>query len=50
LFFLVVTPIGVMARVMGVDLLGLRRPRTSRTFWVAREDRDRSITRFTEVK
>ncbi len=36
-FFLCVTPIGLIMRMRGKDLLSLRRQDTSRTYWIVRD-------------
>jgi hypothetical protein len=37
LFFLVVTPVGVLARLMGKDLLDLNRDKSATTYWIVRD-------------
>jgi len=37
IFFLCVTPVAVIMRLFGKDVLGLRRRRDAATYWIARE-------------
>ena len=37
IFFLAVTPVALLMRLFGKDVLGLRRRRDAATYWVARE-------------
>jgi hypothetical protein len=39
LFYLVITPIGLVARLSGKDFLGSRRDPTARSYWIPRERR-----------
>ena len=39
LFFLVITPIGLVARLFGKDFLSLKLDRTATTYWIRRERR-----------
>lgn len=45
-FFLVITPIGLIARLSGKDFLHLRPNRQASTYWVSRERSDNSKTQF----
>ena len=38
LFYLVITPIGLVRRLMGKDPLALKKPEGAETYWVPRED------------
>jgi hypothetical protein len=37
LFYLAVTPVGLLARLCGKDFLGLKLDRKAKTYWIARE-------------
>lgn len=45
-YFLVVTPIGLVLRLAGKDLLGERIDRNARTYWVRREPSDNDRSRY----
>jgi hypothetical protein len=42
LFFLMITPIGLLARLAGKDFLGLKLDREAKSYWIAREQKARS--------
>jgi hypothetical protein len=41
-FYLVVTPIGLIARLAGKDFLSLKLDRHATSYWIARENKDKS--------
>jgi len=41
-FYLVVTPIGLVARLAGKDFLSLKLDRHATSYWIARENKDKS--------
>jgi hypothetical protein len=41
-FFLVITPIGLLARLTGKDFLSLKLDREAKSYWIAREQKARS--------
>ena len=42
LFLLVITPMGLVARLVGKDFLSLKLDRTAKTYWLPREQKARS--------
>jgi hypothetical protein len=42
LFFLVITPVGLVARCVGKDFLSLKRDRAATSYWIPRERRTKS--------
>ena len=38
IFFLVVTPTGLVVRVMGKDLLRLKKNKDKKTYWIHKDD------------
>jgi len=45
-FFLIITPIGLLARLFGQDFLSLKLDRTARTYWLPREKKSRSPSEY----
>ena len=46
LFFLVLTPLGLVAKCVGKDFLGLRLDRNARTYWEIRERKPKSPAEY----
>ena len=46
LFILMITPIGLFARVFGKDFLSLKLDRGARTYWIRRERQSRSAAEY----
>jgi hypothetical protein len=45
-FFLVITPIGLLARLFGKDFLGLKRGGQKTTFWIRREQKAKAALEY----
>ncbi len=46
LFYLMITPIGLLARLFGKDFLSLKLDRTAPTYWLPRERKSRSPSEY----
>ena len=46
LFFLVITPIGLVARLMGKDFLSLKLDRAAKSYWIPREKKPKSAADY----
>lgn len=46
LFYLVLTPIGLVARVFGQDFLSLKLDRTAKSYWIARDRKAKSAAEY----
>ena len=46
LFFLVMTPVGLLARLAGKDFLSLKLDRTARSYWIPREPKPKSLADY----
>jgi multisubunit Na+/H+ antiporter MnhG subunit len=46
LFFLMITPIGLIARVFGKDFLSLKLDRKAATYWIKRERKPSSAAEY----
>lgn len=45
-FFLVITPVGLLARMLGKDFLSLKLDRTASSYWIPREQRTKSPAEY----
>ena len=45
-FFLVITPIGLVARLFGKDFLGLKLDRQGATYWIRREQKSKTQANY----
>ena len=45
-FFLVITPIGLLARLFGKDFLGLKLDRQAATYWIRREQKSKTPANY----
>lgn len=45
-FFLIITPIGLLARVMGKDFLSLKRDRAAKSYWLPRTHKSRTAAEY----
>ena len=45
-FFLVITPIGLLARLFGKDFLGLRLDRQAKSYWIERSQKAKSPAEY----
>ncbi len=45
-FFLVITPIGLVARLFGKDFLGLKLDRQGATYWIRREQKSKAQANY----
>ena len=45
-FFLVITPIGLVARLFGKDFLGLKLDRQAATYWIRREQKSKTPANY----
>jgi hypothetical protein len=45
-FYLVITPIGLLARVCGKDFLGLRLDKQAKTYWITREQKAKTPAEY----
>jgi len=48
-FFLIVTPVALVLKIIGFDPLALRRPRSVASFWSERRNRQGHQTRFDKL-
>jgi len=46
LFFLVITPIGLVARLMGKDFLSLKLDQKAKSYWIPRESKTKSAADY----
>ena len=46
LFLLVITPIGLVARLVGKDFLSLKLDRAAKSYWIPRESKSKSATDY----
>ncbi len=46
LFYLVITPIGLMARLVGKDFLSLKLDRAAKSYWIHRESKTKSAADY----
>jgi hypothetical protein len=46
LFYLIITPIGLLARVAGKDFLSLKLDRPAKSYWIPRESKPKSVADY----
>jgi Saxitoxin biosynthesis operon protein SxtJ len=46
LFYLVITPIGLLAKLAGKDFLSLKLDRAAKSYWISRESKTKSATDY----